>query len=102
VGREAIERAAGQAGRHIEPDHFGISLAVADGELPVELAAAVRRRRPDVDPGELIATSWDQLHRQLDAYLDAGLTKFVIRPASSEPVDDFIDRFVDELADRQN
>ena len=102
LGREAIERAAGQAGRHIEPDHFGISLAVADGELPVELAAAVRRRRPDVDPGELIATSWDQLHRQLDAYLDAGLTKFVIRPASSEPVDDFIDRFVDELADRPN
>ena len=102
VGREAIERAAGQAGRHIEPDHFGISLAVADGELPAELAAAVRRRRPDVDPGELIATSWDQLHRQLDAYLDAGLTKFVIRPASSQPVDDFIDRFVDELADRQN
>jgi probable F420-dependent oxidoreductase len=102
VGREAIERAAGQAGRHIEPDHFGISLAVADGELPVELAAAVRRRRPDVDPGELIATSWDQLHRHLDAYLDAGLTKFVIRPASSGPVDDFIDRFVDELADRQN
>ncbi|HXY67744.1 MAG TPA: TIGR03854 family LLM class F420-dependent oxidoreductase [Mycobacterium sp.] len=102
LGREAIERAAGQAGRHIEPDHFGISLAVADGELPVELAAAVRRRRPDVDPGELIATSWDQLHRQLDAYLDAGLTKFVIRPASSGPVDDFIDRFVDELADRQN
>ena len=102
LGREAIERTAGQAGRHIEPDHFGISLAVADGELPVELAAAVRRRRPDVDPGELIATSWDQLHRQLDAYLDAGLTKFVIRPASSEPVDDFIDRFVDELADRQN
>jgi probable F420-dependent oxidoreductase len=102
MGREAIERAAGQAGRHIEPDHFGISLAVADGELPMELVAAVRRRRPDVDPGELIATSWDQLHRQLDAYLDAGLTKFVIRPASSEPVDDFIDRFVDELADRQN
>lgn len=102
VGREAIERAAGQAGRHIEPDHFGISLAVADGELPVELAAAVRRRRPDVDPDELIATTWGQLHRQLDAYLDAGLTKFVIRPASSEPVDDFIDRFVDELADRQN
>src|ERR1700722_1336024 len=30
AGREAIERAAAQAGRHIEPDHFGISLAVAD------------------------------------------------------------------------
>jgi probable F420-dependent oxidoreductase len=102
AGREAIERAATQAGRHIEPDHFGISLAVADGELPAELAAAARRRRPDLDPGELIAVGWDRLHRQLDAYLDAGLTKFVIRPAGRAPVDGFIDRFVAELTGRQN
>jgi probable F420-dependent oxidoreductase len=102
AGREAIERAAAQAGRNIEPDHFGISLAVADGELTGELAAAVRRRRPDLDPAELIAPDWDQLHRRLDAYLDAGLTKFVIRPAGQAPIDGFIDRFVAELIDRQN
>jgi probable F420-dependent oxidoreductase len=102
AGREAIERAAEQAGRQIEPDHFGISLAVADGELPAELAAAARRRRPDVDPSDLIAAGWDQLHHRLDAYLDAGLTKFVIRPAGSGPLDGFIDRFVDELVGRQN
>jgi alkanesulfonate monooxygenase SsuD/methylene tetrahydromethanopterin reductase-like flavin-dependent oxidoreductase (luciferase family) len=36
AGREAIERAAAQAGRRIEPDHFGISLAVSDGDLPAE------------------------------------------------------------------
>jgi probable F420-dependent oxidoreductase len=102
AGREAIERAAEQAGRQIEPDHFGISLGVADGELSPELVAAARRRRPDVDPGELIAAGWDQLHRQLDGYLDAGLTKFVIRPAGRGPLDGFIDRFVAELAGRQN
>ena len=102
AGREAIERAAAQAGRRVEPDHYGISLAVADGELPAELAAAVRHRRPDVDPADLVAASWDQLHRQLDGYLDAGLTKFVIRQASSGPADAFIDRFVDELSGRQN
>ena len=72
AGREAIERAAAEAGRQIEPDHFGISLAVADGELPAELAAAVRRRRPDVDPAELVAADWDQLHRQLDALPGCG------------------------------
>src|ERR1700761_145234 len=87
AAREAIEHAAAQEDRQIEPDHFGISLAVADGELPGEVAAAVRRRRPDVDPGELIATSWDQLHRQLDAYLDAGLTKFVIRPGGEKSLE---------------
>ena len=102
AGREAIERAAAEAGRQIEPDHFGISLAVADGALPAELTAAVRHRRPDVDPAELVAADWDQLHRQLDAYLDAGLTKFVIRQASPGPVDEFIDRFVAELAGREN
>ncbi|BBZ11340.1 TIGR03854 family LLM class F420-dependent oxidoreductase [Mycobacterium branderi] len=102
AGREAIEHAAAQADRRIEPDHFGISLAVADGELPAESVAAVRRRRPDLDPAELIAADWDQLHRQLDAYLEAGLTKFVIRPAGAQPLDGFIDRFVAELTDRQN
>jgi probable F420-dependent oxidoreductase len=102
AGREAIERAAAEAGRQIEPDHFGISLAVADGELPAELEAAVRHRRPDVDPGELVAADWDQLHRQLDGYLAAGLTKFVIRQASTGPADAFIDRFVAELAGRED
>ena len=104
AGREAIERAAAEAGRHIEPDHFGISLAldVAEGELPAALAAAVRRRRPDLDPGELVAAGWERLQRQLDAYVDAGLTKFVIRPVGGAPLDGFIDRFVAELAGRQN
>ena len=105
AGREAIERAAEQAGRRIEPDHFGISLAVAegaDGELPPELVAAARRRRPELDPGELIAAGWDQLHRQLDAYIDAGLTKFVIRPTGRAQLDGFLDRFVTELVGRQN
>jgi len=102
AGRAAIERAADEAGRAIEPDHFGISLAVADGELAPELAAAVRSRRPDVNPAELVAGGWEQLHRQLDGYIAAGLTKFVIRPAGTAPVDEFIDRFVAELAGRQN
>lgn len=102
AGREAIERAAAQAGRQIGPDHFGISLAVAEGDLPAEVAAAARKRRPDVDPADLIAAGWDRLHRQLDAYIDAGLTKFVIRPVGGGPIDGFLDRFVTELIARQN
>jgi probable F420-dependent oxidoreductase len=101
-GREMIQAAAAQADREIEPDHFGISLAIANGELPSELAAAAKRRRPDVDPAELIARSWAGLHRELDAYVAAGLTKFVIRPAGRQPVEDFVDRFVAELLPRQN
>jgi probable F420-dependent oxidoreductase len=102
AGREQIQRAATDAGREIESDHFGINLAVSDGDVPDALIAAVRRRRPDVDPADLIASGWSQLHRQLDAYLAAGLTKFVIRPALPANIDKFIDRFVAELVPREN
>nr|WP_090342036.1 TIGR03854 family LLM class F420-dependent oxidoreductase [Mycolicibacterium malmesburyense]CRL72291.1 putative F420-dependent oxidoreductase, family [Mycolicibacterium malmesburyense] len=102
VARHAIQRAADEAGREVEADHFGINLAVTDGEPSPELVAAVRKRRPNIDPSELIADGWPRLHRQLDAYLDAGLTKFVIRPAGRFTMTDFIDQFVDELVPRQN
>ena len=101
-GREQIQQAAEAAGRQIEPDHFGINLAVSDAELPDELASAVRRRRPDIDPTQLISVGWSHLHRQIDGYLEAGLTKFVIRPAGQPRTADFIDRFVAELLPRQN
>jgi probable F420-dependent oxidoreductase len=101
-GREQIEAAAAEAGRAIEPDHFGISLAVAEDGLSDELVAAARQRRPDVDPADLIASGWPALHRQLDGYIAAGLTKFVVRPAGRRPVDDFVNRFVAELVPRQN
>jgi len=100
--REAIQAEAASAGREIEADHFGISLAVAEGGLPDRLAAAVRERRPDVDPRELVAGDWDELHRQIDDYVAAGLSKFVIRPAGQRSTAEFIARFVLEMLPRQN
>jgi probable F420-dependent oxidoreductase len=100
--REAIQAAAAEAGREIEPDHFGIGLAVADGALPDGLVTAVKRRRPDLDPAELVAAGWNDLHRQIDGYLAAGLTKFVIRPARGDGMEEFVDRFAAELLPRQN
>ncbi|MBO0676057.1 TIGR03854 family LLM class F420-dependent oxidoreductase [Mycolicibacterium sp. S2-37] len=100
--RQQIQSAADAAGRQIEADHFGISLAVCDGEIPEDVAATVRRRRPDVDPSELIAADWRALHRQLDAYVAAGLSKFVIRPAGGADLAAFVDRFAEELLPRQN
>jgi probable F420-dependent oxidoreductase len=100
--REQIQAEAAEAGREIEPDHFGISLAVADGGLTDEMAAGIRSRRPDVDPTDLVAGDWSDLHRQLDGYIAAGLTKFVIRPAGASGVDEFLDRFIAELLPREN
>lgn len=101
-GRERIEEAAAEAGRVVEPDHYGINLAVSEVGLPAELVTAVRGRRPDVDPAELVADGWSQLHRMIDAYLAAGLTKFVVRPVGNGGVDEFVDRFAAELLPREN
>ncbi len=100
--RQAIIAAADAAGREIEPDHYGINLAVGTGELPAPVLAAIRKRRPDLDPTELVATDWPTLHRRLDDYIAAGLTKFVIRPAGDTPTADFLDTFTAELLPRQN
>ncbi len=100
--RRDIDAAAGAAARDIEPDHYGISLAVGNGELPAPVLTAIRRRRPDLDPSELVATDWPTLHRQLDDYIAAGLTKFVIRPAGDISTADFLEAFVSQLLPRQN
>jgi probable F420-dependent oxidoreductase len=101
-GRESIEQAALDAGRAIEPDHFGINLAIAEGGLTAELAAAVGHRRPDVDPAELVADGWPRLHELIDQYVAAGLTKFVVRPAAGGDLAAFTKRFAAELLPREN
>jgi probable F420-dependent oxidoreductase len=100
--RRAIIAAADDAGREIEPDHYGINLAVGNGDLPAAVLAGIRKRRPDLDPKDLVAEDWPTLHRRLDDYIAAGLTKFVIRPAGQIGTAEFLDAFVKELVPRQN
>lgn len=93
-----INAAADQAGRAVDQDHFGTSLAVAFGGIPGPLAAAIRRRRPDADPAALIADGWAGARGMISALTDAGLSKFVVRPAvPPKSLGDFIAEFADEL-----
>ncbi len=93
--RTAIQAAAAEAGREIEPDHFGLSLPVATQGVPAALVASARKRRPDADPAELIADGWAHARDLLRRHVDSGLTKFVIRPAG--PVTSYAE-FLDDLA----
>ncbi|MBB5918049.1 putative F420-dependent oxidoreductase [Nocardia transvalensis] len=101
-GRKAIIAAADEAGREIEADHFGISLVLAEDGIPDALADSVLRRRPGADLGDLVAGSWKDLHRLIDGYLEAGLTKFVVGSVGGRPTEHFLDRFTEELLPRQN
>jgi probable F420-dependent oxidoreductase len=102
AGRQAIEAAAAEAGREIEPDHYGISLAVADDASLPALLEVARNRRPHCDPAALVASGWAGARALIEDYVAAGLTKFVVRP-SWAPVDpdQFTADFVREMVPLQ-
>jgi hypothetical protein len=86
------------AGREVEADHFGISLAVATGGVPAELAAAIRRRRSGSDPADLVPVGWAAARQMIAQYAAAGVSKFVVRPAASPPsLGGFLGDFAREL-----
>lgn len=100
--RAQIERAAAEAGREIEDDHYGTNIAVVAADASeAEVAAArerVVRRRPDLDPDGLVPHGWGEARTLVRRYVDVGLTKFVVRPAV--PLQDwagFLDEFTAEL-----
>ena len=97
-----IQQAAAQAGREVDPDHFGLSLPLALAGIPPALQASIQRRRPDADPAALVAAGWDGARRMIGEYVEAGLSKFVVRPVSAGPFGSFIDGFVRELMPLQN
>jgi len=93
-----IKAAAAEAGRQVDPDHYGISVAIAFGDIPDSFAAAVRRRRADIDPAALVADGWAGARDLIAAFTDAGLSKFVVRPAAPAPsLEDFVAGFAQEL-----
>ena len=98
-----INEAAADAGRAVEDDHFGLSLPVALDGIPESLRASIGRRRPHTDPELLVAAGWDGARRMIEQYVEAGLSKFVVRPAARfEPFGDFVDGFVKKLKPLQN
>jgi probable F420-dependent oxidoreductase len=81
-GREVVEEAAERAGRRIDPEHFGVSVAYAEGDIPPGLQATIATRRPGTDPASLVPSGLPQAAGLLEDYIKAGFSKFVVRPAT--------------------
>jgi probable F420-dependent oxidoreductase len=81
AARERIQASAASAGREVDPEHFGMSVAYTRGNPMPSGLAALTARRPGVDPRELIPVGRDGLRALVQGYIDAGLSKFVVRPA---------------------
>ncbi|MDQ3945348.1 MAG: LLM class flavin-dependent oxidoreductase [Actinomycetota bacterium] len=80
-GRKMVEAEAEKAGRRIDPEHFGVTFFYADNGLPDALAAAIARRRPGIDPAILVPSGLSGAVDFIGECLEAGFSKFVVRPA---------------------
>jgi probable F420-dependent oxidoreductase len=77
-----IQESAERAGREVDPEHYGMSIPYARGAPDPQLLAGMRERRADIDPLELLPVGAAALRALIDQYVDAGLSKFVVRPAA--------------------
>ena len=93
-----MQAAAAEAGREVDPEHFGMNIAIALGPVPDSYAQAVARRRPGVDAKDLVADGWSRTRQLIEEFAKAGVSKFVVRSVSPDvPLDEFTDAFVEEL-----
>jgi probable F420-dependent oxidoreductase len=87
--RVRIQASAAGAGREIDPEHFGISIAYARTLPEPELLAMVTARRAQADPLSLVPIGEPGLRSFIQGYIEAGLSKFVVRPVTR--VEDWVD-----------
>jgi probable F420-dependent oxidoreductase len=80
TARRHIQDAAARAGREVDPEHFGMSIPYARVTPEAELLRPLASRRPDVDPLAFVPIGRNGLRDFIEGYVDAGLSKFVVRP----------------------
>jgi hypothetical protein len=86
----------------IDQEHFGVSLRVALDGPPPDLTA-LRARRPEVDPADLLPVGWPAVRAKVEEFVAAGFSKFVLYPAvRPEALPAFLDAFATEVKPLEN
>jgi probable F420-dependent oxidoreductase len=83
TAREHIQASAAGAGREFDPEHFGLSIAYARTSPEPALLATLASRRPGIDPLSIVPVGAEGLRDAISAYVEAGLSKFVLRPVGA-------------------
>lgn len=80
AGKQVIDEAAAAAGRTIDPEHFGVSLAYSARPLDDGAVRALAAARRGVDPRDVVPVGIPGLRTMLEQFLEVGFSKFVVRP----------------------
>ncbi len=83
IAARRILEIADAAGRHIDPEHFGLSIPYMRTPPTDEVLAALQARRPDGDVTDIAPSGAGELRRLLEQLVDEGLSKFVLRPVDA-------------------
>lgn len=102
-GRAQIEQRAGELGRRIDPEHFGVSIGYLPEAAPSSLVERVAARRPGVDPDQIVPLGLASLRHLIQRFIEAGMSKFVVRPVvPDKPWDEELDLLAAAVLDLQN
>lgn len=84
AGIAEVNRAAAEAGRSIDAEHFGVLLPYVPSGAVIPPVAKERAaaRQPGTDPDEIIAGSHQQVGELIDRYVAVGASKFVLFPVA--------------------
>ena len=102
-GWEVVSAEAAAHGRMIDPEHLGALVAFSQKAVPDRVRALLAKRRPDLDPAEVIPVGLDALRGRLEAFTAVGASKFVVLPLD-EPTDwpGQVKALADAVGDLQN
>jgi probable F420-dependent oxidoreductase len=86
AGKLEVEKAAGEVGREIDPEHFGVLVVYSSGApIAGDFVDRIRQRRPDANLDELLPVGLDATRVLLEKFVDAGFSKFVLLPTQAPP-----------------
>lgn len=80
TGIDTIKQVAAEHEREIDPEHYGVLIPYATGELSESYIAIAKARRPDLDPTEIVPMGIDAVRHKIGQFVDVGASKFVLIP----------------------
>ena len=91
-GRLVVEKAAADAGRSIDAEHYGAMVFYARDAIPEPYASAMAARR-GVDLGDVVVLGVPALRARLEEFIAVGFSKLVLVPLQEA------DAWADELGE---